>query len=58
MICLETCCTLNNGSHNTNYFTNQVKKMKNYFRCGSLKLVILLHFMPQVIRLYVNLTVL
>ena len=26
MICVETCCTLNNGSHITNYFTNQVKK--------------------------------
>ena len=59
MICVETRCTLINGSHNTNYFKNQVKKkMKNYFHWGSLKLLVLLHFMLQVIRLHVNLTVL
>ena len=36
----------------------KLKKLKNNFRCGSLKLLVLLHFMFQVIRLHVNLTVL
>ena len=59
MICVETCRTSNNESRNTNYFTNRVKKIiKNYFCCGSLQLLILFHFMLQVIRLYVNLIVL
>ena len=33
-------------------FQTKLKKMKDYFRCGSLKLLVLLHFMLPVNRLY------